>query len=88
VREEVLGGTAVAARGTFDAGRATIEITAPRGTTRVTCGVSVAEDEGGKRVRGEAEVSIAALGGPPVKGPMGAFRVKDRVRVEFDLFFR
>ena len=27
---------------------------------------------------------IETLGLPPVKGPLGAFRVKDRVRVEID----
>jgi hypothetical protein len=37
--------------------------------------------------KGTVEVSLAALGSKPVKGPMGAFRVKDRVRISFDLVF-
>jgi hypothetical protein len=88
VREEVLPGPEIVARGTLAAGRVAIEVAAPKGSARVVCDVSVADEEGAKRVRGETEVSLAAIGAPPVKGPMGAFRVKDRVRVEFDLVFR
>jgi hypothetical protein len=36
-------------------------------------------------VTGKFEVSIKALGGKPVKGPLGAFAVKDAVVVRFDL---
>ena len=88
VREDVLPGGELVARGTLEGGRASIELALPRGKTRLVCNVAVKDEAGGKRVRGETEVSLAALGAPPVKGPMGAFRVKDRVRVELDLLFR
>jgi hypothetical protein len=88
IRGEVLAGTHVIARGALEAGLASIEIAAPSGKTRIACALRIVDEEGGKRVRGETEVSLAAIGAPPVKGPMGAFRVKDRVRVEIDLIFR
>jgi hypothetical protein len=87
VREDVLRGAEVVARGTLDGGRATIEIVAPAGKARVSCDLAVTPEGDGKRVRGQTEASLAALGAPPVKGPMGAFRLKDRVRVELDLVF-
>lgn len=37
--------------------------------------------------QGTFELSLAAIGGGAVKGPMGAFRVKDRVKVIFDVWF-
>jgi hypothetical protein len=39
------------------------------------------------RAKGSFEVSLSAIGSDAVKGPMGAFRVKDRVRVSFDVVF-
>lgn len=39
------------------------------------------------RATGTFEVSLAAIGSDAVKGPLGAFRVKDRVRVSFDVVF-
>lgn len=36
---------------------------------------------------GSFEVSLKAIGSDVVKGPMGAFRVKDRVKVLFDVTF-
>lgn len=36
---------------------------------------------------GSFEVSLMAIGSDVVKGPMGAFRVKDRVKVLFDVRF-
>jgi hypothetical protein len=87
IREEVLPGAEVIARGTIEGGRVSLEVVAPRGKTRMTCDVAVSSEGGAKRARGRAGISLAAIGVPPVKGPMGAFRVKDRVRVEFDLVF-
>jgi hypothetical protein len=88
IREGVLPGEAVVARGVLDGSRATIDVTAPRGTARVTAGVSVERGANEARAKGSLEIPISALGAPPVKGPMGAFRVRDHVRVEFDLVFR
>lgn len=44
-------------------------------------------DAGAVHARGSFEVSLAAIGSDVVKGPMGAFRVKDRVKVIFDVVF-
>jgi hypothetical protein len=88
IREEVLPATELIARGTMVAGRASVEIVAPGGNARaVTCEVVVTQERDWTRTRGRAEVSLRSIGAPPVKGPLGSFRVKDRVRVEFDLFF-
>lgn len=38
-------------------------------------------------VEGSFELSLRALGVPEVRGPLGAFRVRDRVRVSFRLTF-
>lgn len=43
--------------------------------------------DGALRVAGVVEVSLTAIGSWPVKGPMNAFRVKDRVEVIFDVTF-
>jgi hypothetical protein len=39
------------------------------------------------RAIGSFEISLAALGSDVVKGPMNAFRVKDKVKVLFDVVF-
>jgi hypothetical protein len=89
IRDEVLAGGEIVARGERDAsGRAVVAVRSARGVDRVTCDVALSRENGARaRVTGTAEVSLGALGAPPVKGPMGAFRVKDRVRIEFDLVF-
>jgi len=87
IRDNVLPGDEIVARGTLDGSRATIEVTGPRGKARVTCDVAVTHDGEARRAKGRVELSLAALGCPPVRGPMGAFRVSDRVQVDFDLVF-
>ena len=44
-------------------------------------------EDDGLRATGDFEVSLAAIGSDVVKGPMGAFRVKDGVRILFDVLF-
>lgn len=44
------------------------------------------EDEG-LRATGSFELSLTAIGSAPIKGPMGAFRVKDHVKILFDVLF-
>ena len=44
-------------------------------------------EAGGVRATGSFDVSLKAIGSGPVKGPMGAFRVKDRVMISFDVLF-
>ncbi len=95
IRDEVLRGPELTAHGTLEGSRAVIEIRTPRGTARVTCDVVVttqACSDGGnawheKRARGLEEVSLSAVGAPPVKGPMGECRVYYRFSVEFVLLF-
>jgi hypothetical protein len=58
-------------------------VRAPRGTQAVSCGVR----REGNRARGECDLSLSALGVGSVRGPMGAFRVSDRVTVTFDAYF-
>lgn len=88
IREEVLPIAQVVARGTLAGSRASIEVTAAKGTARVACDVAITDESGGaRRAKGSTEVALSALGAPPVKGPMGAFKVRDKVRVDFDLCF-
>ena len=89
IREEVLLGQRGDRARLGRRGRASVEIwaVAPRGKTRVTCDLAVSSEGETRRARGHAELSLSAIGVLPVKGPMGAFRVKDRVRIEFDLVF-
>jgi hypothetical protein len=72
--------------------RVRIEVALPRGRATFTCDVEVldadeAAEKGEARACGEIDLSLRALGVAPVKGPMGAFRVSDRVRVAFELIF-
>lgn len=99
IRSEVLPGVEVVARGERAGGSASVELTVPRGKpARVSCKVHVSDEPGATadaqdaqstrvRIKGTADVSLKAIGAPPVKGPMGAFRVSDKVRVDFDLVF-
>ena len=68
--------------GVRDAREARIAIVAPTGRTDVVCAV---ETEGGTRAKGEVEVSMKAMGIAAVKGPLGAFRLADRVKVVFEI---
>jgi hypothetical protein len=72
----------------LDAGAARVRIVPPNGKAVETVVRPEVHAEGeGIRVTGTCEVSLAAIGSDAVKGPMGAFRVKDRVKVSFDVVF-
>jgi hypothetical protein len=92
IKAEVFrGGAEIVARGTL-AGRrrATVEIGAPTGRAEFACDVDVVRAEGGgpsSSARGAFDLSLRALGILPVKGPLGAFKLSDRVRVTFELAF-
>jgi hypothetical protein len=45
------------------------------------------DSEGSLHVQARLDVSLSAIGSDVVKGPMGAFRVKDRVEVRVELAF-
>ncbi|MDB4944700.1 MAG: hypothetical protein JWP97_4234 [Labilithrix sp.] len=66
--------------------RAVVVMPAGRSLT-VPLSARLADDGATLRVTGEVTLSLAALGSDAIKGPMNAFRVKDAVRVAFDLRF-
>lgn len=51
----------------------------PRATLSIPCVVRIGSDS----AEGSCEVSLSALNIGPIRGPLGAFRVADRVRIEF-----
>src|SRR5207249_584368 len=91
IREDVMRGgsdAAVTARGARigagkDGGRVRVrvDLALPTGRAAFTCEVDASEGGDEARARGEVDLSLRALGVAPVKGPMGAFRVSDRVRI-------
>ncbi|MFO0755158.1 MAG: hypothetical protein U0359_01600 [Byssovorax sp.] len=88
MREDVFGTTtnveARAQGSRRDRGEAIIAC--GRASMRAPITLSVKGREGGAlHASGSFEVSIKALGGKPVKGPLGAFAVKDRVTIRFAL---
>lgn len=91
MRREVFhasGDAAVKVEAEHDGASARVRVIPPKGP-EVTSTVrpEVRDEDGGVRVSGKVEVSLSAIGSDVVKGPMGAFRVKDRVEVLFDLLF-
>ena len=67
---------------------ARVSVTPPKGRkVERSVSVKVASEDGDVRVSGALEVSLTAIGGGTVKGPMNAFRVKDGVAIHFDVVF-
>jgi hypothetical protein len=87
IRQEVLRSATVTARGVQDGRRAKIDVAVGTGRATFECDVTATTSAAEATARGEVDVSLRALGIAPVKGPMGAFRVSDRVRVTFELVF-
>ncbi len=74
---------------TYDGERALLQISTPRGRALAVTTLPAVQDESdGVRVFGAFDVSLAALGSDVVKGPMNAFRVKDRIEVRYELAFK
>jgi hypothetical protein len=73
----------------LDGGSARVKIVPPNGRSiERTARPTVTDDgEGRVRVKGAVDVSLASIGSATVKGPMNAFRVKDRVEILFDIVF-
>lgn len=72
----------------LEAGRARVTIVPPNGrVAERSVSVQRTDTEAGARVSGRFELSLAAIGASPVKGPMNAFRVKDSVEILFDVLF-
>jgi hypothetical protein len=64
---------------------ATVEVGGKKAKAKLTATVTAGPDQ--IKASGRATVSLDALGIPPVKGPLGAFRVDDAIEVVFDLAF-
>ena len=72
----------------LDNGAARVRIEPPNGrAVERTTRPDVTAEDGAVRVTGTLDLSLAAIGSAQVKGPMNAFRVKDRVEVLFDVGF-
>jgi hypothetical protein len=71
-------------------GSARVKVVPPNGSSVERTMRPTLTDEGGGRVRvkGALDVSLKAIGSGVVKGPMNAFRVKDRVEILFDVTFQ
>lgn len=68
--------------------QARVSIMHPKGRTlERSVRVDVTSEESAYRVTGTFELSLAAIGSDPVKGPMNAFRMKDKVEIFFDVVF-
>ena len=87
LREEVLVAPEVMAtgRGTGrDRGEVTVAVGGARAAVPTT--LQIAEEAGGRvRAKGRAEVSLSGLRIREVKGPLGAFKVSDKVEVLYEL---
>lgn len=74
---------------TLDGSAARLKLRLPNGRAYEASTRAEVRGEGAAlRASGSFAVSLAAIGSDAVKGPMGAFRVKDEVRVLFDLLFQ
>lgn len=84
------GDAIVRIEATLDRDTARIRLSPPsERAVEVVVRPRIDELEGGAaRVSGAFELSLASIGSDVVKGPMGAFRVKDRVTVSFEAVFQ
>ncbi len=72
----------------LEGGASKIVLTPPNGRpVTLASRPMVRETPNGVRVSGAVDLSLTAIGSDAVKGPMGAFKVKDRVEVRFDVVF-
>jgi len=73
----------------FEDGRARVRIHPPNGKgVEVFVEPEITREGAELRARGTFEVSLRSIGSSAIKAPMGAFRMKDHVRVSFDVVFR
>lgn len=91
MREEVLRGTDVvtvrASGATRD--RADVRVQVASGSAALTARLSSRDrGDGAVGVVAGCQLSLSALGAPEVKGPLGAFRVRDELEILVDLTLR
>ena len=73
----------------FEGGRARVRIQPPNGTcVEVFVEPEITREGAELRARGTFEISLTSIGSNVIKAPLGAFRVKDHVRVSFDVVFQ
>ncbi len=90
VREEVFYGVKeihVRGRGT-ELNHADVTVETPLGKMNVHLSIRGSETDGRVRISGQTEVSLAKLGVREIKGPLGAFKVKDAVEVLFEIILQ
>jgi hypothetical protein len=92
MRSEVFGGARSDAtlriEGTLNGDRLRLVVFGPNGrSSSGSSKVTGASHEGSETVHGDVELSVRELSGHDVKGPLGAFRIADHVRVAFDAKF-
>jgi hypothetical protein len=72
----------------LEGGSARVRVVPPNGKAIETVvRPTVRIDGDSVHATGTFELSLSAIGSDAIKGPMGAFRVKDRVRISFDVVF-
>lgn len=65
------------------------KVTMAGGSANASTQLQIRErDDGALEAKGQAELSLEALGVPPIKGPLNAFKVADTVVVQFALVLR
>lgn len=80
--------SAVTIEASLEGSAARLRITLPNGRrTDASATTIVRERDGTLGTSGGFSLSLTEIGSGVIKGPMGAFRVKDRVEVDFDLVF-
>ncbi|MEM9691264.1 MAG: hypothetical protein AAGA56_01855 [Myxococcota bacterium] len=86
LRKTVLAAPMVVVEAEGQASQGRLRCVVPAASDEVPFAVEPQKHREGLLVRGRVALSLNALGIAEIKGPMGAFRVADRVEVEFDLF--
>lgn len=70
-------------------GRAVFTFTTPQGRkTHLSADVKAGIGEETALITGLCKLSLSSLGIGPIKGPLGAFKVKDEVHIDFHAVFR
>lgn len=92
IREDVLGASGKGARIEIEAslagGQVEAQVKLPRGATmKARTTAKLTGDGAAFRLAASFRVTVSSLGAKPVKGPMGAFRVRDEIEIDAALVF-
>jgi hypothetical protein len=90
IREQVLAGTSdvrVRAEGS-NRELAELTISVAAGSCRIRAPLRTLRSDPALTVKGRVDLSLRSLGVREVKGPLGVFRMKDRVEVLYDITLR